>query len=359
MKIRSSLVLLAAAAVLAACGQEPATPAAGGTGIAAADAEAIGFGGSLAQIRGHHLVSLELYEAGDIKGAQVHAGHPIAEILDSVNSELAEHAPEVGEELAAQLNAGAQAVAAGAPAEELAAIYDDVAATTRRAEEAVAGDAVTEPSYKGSVVAALLATAGHEYEEAVQDGRITLLAEYQDGYAFVREARRLYDEIEPDVRAASAEEADEVEEAFEVLDSAFASAQPPRTPADVVDVTSATGLIGHELEETVDATPVTESDPDAIVAEIERLLDEIVETYAAGDADAAAELAAEAYLKNYEVIEADVIEIAPDINEELEPLLGADLRAAMSDGAPVEDIEQMAARAKELLAEALEAIEGH
>ena len=100
-----------------------------------------------------------------------------------------------------------------------------------------------------------------------------------------------------------------------------------------------------------------ESDPEAIVAEIERLLDEIIETYEEGDADAAAELAAEAYLENYEVIEAEVIELAPEVNEELEPLLGADLRKQIREDASVADVEQMVVRAKDLLAGALKAIE--
>ena len=71
-----------------------------------------------------------------------------------------------------------------------------------------------------------------------------------------------------------------------------------------------------------------------------------------------AELSAEAYLENYEVIEADVIELAPEINEELEPLLGAALREELQAGAPQEEIEAMIDRARELLGEALEALEG-
>ena len=83
-----------------------------------------------------------------------------------------------------------------------------------------------------------------------------------------------------------------------------------------------------------------------------------METYEAGDADAAAELSAEAYLENYEVIEAGVIDAAPDVNEELEPLLGADLRKEILAGAPVEDVEAMVERAKTLLAKPLKALEG-
>jgi hypothetical protein len=357
LKLRRLAIVLLIPALLAACGEEPDNVTPGGAVSEGEGGEAIGFGESLAQIRGHHFVSLELYEAGDEEGASVHAGHPIHEILDSVSSELDEHAPDLATELTDRLEAGAEAIAQGASAEDLAAAYDAAADITLRAEEAVAGELVTESSYKGSVIAALLATAGHEYEEAVGANGIRLVAEYQDGYAFAREAGRLYEEIAADVETASAEEAEEIEEAFGVLGDAFRGPVPPKQPADVLDVTSATGLIGHELEETVGATPVEESDPEEIVAEIEELLDEIVQTYADGDPDAAAELSAEAYLENYEVIEAEVIELAPDVNEELEPLLGADLRSEIDAGAPVSDIEQMVERAKVLLAEALEAIE--
>jgi hypothetical protein len=362
LTLRRWITLLLVVAVVGACGDpdpnEPLT-ASGDESGEAAGAEAIGFGEALAQIRGHHLVSLELYEAGDAKGAAVHAGHPIAELLDSVRSELEEHDPAVGQDLAGALEAGASAIAQGKPAGEVTAAFEDAAAATDGALNAVVGDQSENASYKGSVIAALLATSAHEYEEAVGENGVRLLAEFQDGYAFVQEAQRLYEEIAPDVEAASTEEADEIEEAFETLEDALPSPKPPAQLADPLDVESAAKLIGHELEETVGAAPVEESDPKAIVAEIEELLDEIVSTYEAGDADAAAELSAEAYLENYEVIEAEVIEKAPEVNEELEPLLGADLRKRISEGAPVSEIEDMVARAKELLAAALDALEEH
>ena len=320
--------------------------------------EAIGFGEALAQIRGHHLVSLELYEAGDDEGAAVHASHPVEEILTSVQSELDEHDPEVGKELATALDEGMEAVGSGAPPEEVASAYDRAAELTQEALDAVVGDQASESSYQGSVIAALLATAAHEYEEAIGDDKVRLLPEYQDGYAFLSEARRLYEDIAADVKEVSTEEAEEIEEAFEVLAEAMPSADPPRELTDKLDVESAAELIAHELEETVDAEPVEESDPAEIVERIEELLTEIEKTYAAGDAEAAAELTAEAYLENYEVIEADVIELAPEINEELEPLLGAELREQIQAGAPEQEIEQMTARARELLQEALEVLEG-
>jgi hypothetical protein len=320
--------------------------------------EAIGFGEALAQIRGHHLVSLELYEAGDTEGAAVHASHPVDEILASVQGELDEHEPRIGDELSAALDKGLTAITEGRPADEVAAAYEKAATLTQDALTAVVGDQAGDPSYKGSVISSLLSTAAHEYEEAVGADSVRLLAEYQDGYAFVQEGRRLYDEIASDVESASMEEAEEIVEAFESLETALPSPEPPAQLADKLNVESAADLIAHELEETVDAEPVVESDPAEVVANIEDLLTEIKNTYAAGDAETAAELSAEAYLENYEIIEADVIELAPEINEELEPLLGASLREEIQAGAPQEEIESMIARARELINEALHVLQG-
>ncbi|HXG39441.1 MAG TPA: hypothetical protein VNJ28_00730, partial [Candidatus Limnocylindrales bacterium] len=236
--------------------------------------------------------------------------------------------------------------------------FEAVARLTEEAEAAVLGDVAASPAYRGSVVAALLGTAAHEYEEAVGGGAIRELVEYQDAYGFAGEARRLYAAIEAAVRAASDEEADEIEEAFGVLAEALPGPTPPGTLVPVERVEEAAALVGHELEETVGARPLQEADLEAVASEIRHLLDEIVAAYRAGDAERAAELAAEAYLENYEVIEASVIEAAPDVNAELEPLLGAELRRRIGAGAPVEEIERMVARAKELLDRAVEAVEG-
>jgi hypothetical protein len=362
--MRRGAVAMALMMLGVACGsgsdEDIAVGSSEGEVVAGAEgAELISFGSSLAQIRGHHLVSLELYEAGDIQGASTHAGHPVAEILSGVAAELEEHGgADAAEELTKVLDEGSAAIGENVTPAQLASIYDEAAAVTDEAAAVVVGDDVTSSTFRGSVIAALLSTAAHEYDEAVGGDGIRLQAEYQDGYAFVQESKRLYEEIVADVEAASVEEAEEIAEAFEVLDSAFVSAEAPKDPVDKLEVASAAELIGHELEETVDAEVSAAREPEAVAEEIEHLLDEIVETYAAGDADAAAELSAEAYLENYEVIEAEVIDAAPEVNEELEPLLGADLRKEILDGAPVEDIEAMIERAKTLLDEALEALDG-
>ena len=328
-------------------------------GIDESTAERIGFGEALAQVRGHHIASLELYRARDFDAAAVHASHPIAELLDSLRGELEDADPAIADELESVLNDAAEAIEARAPAGELQRIYATAAEVTERAERSVVGEGADDSAYRGSVIAALLATVAHEYEEAIDGRRITLLAEYQDGYAFSQEARRLYEHLAAEVEQVSMEEAEEIEEAFDSLGQALPAVEPPSTPAPLDRVEKPAELIGHELAETVDAVVLTESDPAEVAEEIESLLAEIVDAYRAGEVDRAAELSAEAYLENYEVIEPEVIDKAPEVNEELEPLLGADLRRRMKEGAPVSEIEEMTERARVLLTEALNALGAH
>lgn len=346
-----------------ACGESE--PEGTGTGSepgqeASFDAEAVGIGELLGQVHGHHLAALELYGDGDQTGALVHAAHPVHEILASVVPEIEEADADAAAELADSVEATRQLVEDGADISEIEASIEAAGSATDAARAAVAGDADDDPGYQASVISALLATSGHEYEEAIAGSggdEVRNLPEYQDGYAFVTQSAKMYEAIAGDVEAASSEEAEEIDHAFEVLAEAFPSITPPDELTSLVDVQSATALIGHELEETLGALALTESDPVEIVAEINSLLDELVEAYEAGDAERAAELSAEAYLENYEVIEAAVIENAPDVNAELEPLLGAELRRQIQDGAPVEDINDMVEQVRSLLDDALAALE--
>ena len=361
------VLLLFCLVLLGACAEateDPETDSAAGETPAATthsvDHEAVELATAMAQARAHAAVALELYEADDVEGATLHAGHPLAEILDPLGGELEEHGADVAA-LDEAFNALAQAVAAGGDASEVGEAVGLVDTTTLDATIAVSEGEHEDPAFDGSVVAALLGDAGHEYAEAVAgDGSIGLPEEYQDAYGFINEAQTIYDEIRTTVEETDAEEAEEIEEAFSVLDRAFEAATIPDDPADAEEVEEATALIGHELEEVVGALPLEDSDPEEVVATINELLDEIEALYADGEAEEAAELAAEAYLENYEVIEAGVIQAAPEVNEELEPLLGAELRRQIQEGAAPEEISSMIERARVLLDEALAAVEeGH
>jgi hypothetical protein len=347
----------AIAITLAACGSNgDPDPGDGGTPAASFGLEQVSLGEKLAQAHGHLRVSLELAEEGDTAAALGHAEHPLAEVLPAVSGELGEHGVDVGA-IEEALQAYRDAVQAPAPAEESRTLMEDATAVLDETERTVVGGAYQDEAYRGSVIAALLATAAHEYEESVDGARIALVDEYQDGYGFLQVARERYEGIAGAVESESAEEAEEIEEAFDALASVFPAPQPPPAPAPVEEAEEAAALIGHELEETVGALPLEEADPAEEAEAIEGLLADVLAAYEEGRAEEAAELVAEAYLEHYEVIEPEVIELAPEVNAELEPLLGAELRRRIQEGAPVEEIRSMVDRALELLDQAVAALE--
>jgi hypothetical protein len=353
-------ILAAAAFTTTGCGDDDSSSDESGAAASAtreAGGEQVTFGSLVAQIRGHHRAALERHDADDRAGALKHADHPAKEVLDSIRPELEQPSPETVESLTKALEAVPAAIRDGSHADVRAAV-SSAAAETRKAEAAVVGEAAGSDAYRGSVIADLTAVAAHEYEEALDGEKIARKDEFQDGYGFIQEAQGLYREIESAVKAKAAEEAAEIAEAFEKLEAAMPSGEAPADPVPLEEVEQAAKLVGAELAETVGARPAEESDPAAVQAEIERLLDQAVDAYDPANADASAELVAEAYLQNYETIEAGVIEAAPKVNAELEPLLGAQLRKRIRDGAPKQEIAGMVRRAKQLLGQGVEALEG-
>jgi hypothetical protein len=108
------------------------------------------------------------------------------------------------------------------------------------------------------------------------------------------------------------------------------------------------------------AVPVVTASPSAGEAEtfdaIGRLLDRIAARYRAGARDEAAELAARAYLDNYEHLEEKVDAVDHELNEDLEHLLGTQLRAKIRARVAVSELDALVQRAKVLLARAKKAV---
>jgi hypothetical protein len=357
MKKLAPIVAVALATFLASCAEQTDVAGTGAAtgGPAAFSAEDVGIAVALWQINGHHLVATELAQRGDYEGAMIHAHHPIDEIMALVTQEVAERATD-GEEHVAALDEQTQATADAALSEDADALADaagETRGTIVETADALPGGGTD--AFVGSVIAELLGVAGHEYEEAVQDGELGLLVEYQDAYGFATVARELYEEIVAAVESAAPGEAAEIEEAFDTLTEALPGPVPPRQLADTEDIEGAAASIAHELAEAVGALVPEAGDSAEIWSNIDELLDRIQTAYDAGEPEEAAELAAEAYLENYEIVEADVIAAAPEVNAELEPLLGAELRAQIGAGISSGELAAMIEQIRDLLDQAQQA----
>ena len=81
-------------------------------------------------------------------------------------------------------------------------------------------------------------------------------------------------------------------------------------------------------------------DPTAIINNIKSLLTQVLTVYRSQDYQGAGSIAIEAYLENYEYIEAPIAQHDQQLMEQLEVMLREELRQMITDRVPIEQIEQ-------------------
>jgi hypothetical protein len=294
----------------------------------AEESEKESFASALEETLGHlHALELNLDESNS-ELARTHATHPIAELYESMKPELQEYDADFDAKFEAALTELADKTV-DAPREEAQAAIDEMKSMVDEARTLVVGDELSsDPNFRLALVRTLVETAGAEYAEAVEDGTITEMVEYQDGSAFVWRAQQIFSEIKADLPE---HEAEEIEEFFADLDSAI------RDIAPIENVQVYVEGIEHEVGEILG----DESDEGGLHAYfegIEHHLAEVKETYADGDSDAALAHATKAYLDNYEFLEAPIAQQDGELMEEIEIMMREELRDMIKAGASTDEI---------------------
>jgi hypothetical protein len=301
--------------------------------VAPSGNEHVEFMANLEFIRGHLAQALANKQANNIELAAAHAGHPVHEVYALIEGELSEHDPELDEELEQELTTLANQINS-MTVQQVQTEVANLNTLLDGAEAATIGESEREdPAFRAMVAIALLETADLEYGEAVADGEIVEMIEYQDSTAFITRAKTIFDSIEADMPE---EEAEEVDELFMQLDNLTAS------NASVEEVSTVIGGISHEFEEVFGLESDGEGELDGwgYIDKIKELLDQSLAAYQAGDAQQAKALAVEAYLDNYEFIEADIAEEDRELMEEIEIDMRVDLVQMIDDGAPAAEVEE-------------------
>jgi hypothetical protein len=140
-----------------------------------------------------------------------------------------------------------------------------------------------------------------------------------------------------------AQEVEEVNELFSNLKNAVNNRDDPANVETTIN-----GII-HELAEITglsesqligEEVGAEEQDPIAIINNIKSLLVELVAAYRSQDYQGAENIAIEAYLENYEHVEAPIAEHDQQLMEQTEVMLREELRRMITDRVPIEQIEQ-------------------
>jgi flagellin-specific chaperone FliS len=300
-----------------------------GEAVPSADVH-VEFAANLEYIRGHLDQAVANKEAGSNELAIAHAGHPVEEVYALIEAEIEEHDAELNAQLEESLTGLANQISTMTAAQvqtevsEINAMLDEV-------ETAVLGEEMSDPEFGGMVAIAVLETAELEYEEAIANGEIVEMIEYQDSTAFIAQAEGIFTAI----RAGLPEhEAGEIAEFFEQLNALTAS------NASFEQVETMIGGIIHEFEEALGLESGEEElDGWGYIDRIKELLDQSVAEYREGNAQQAKALAIEAYLDNYEFIESDIAEENRELMEKIEVDMRVELVEMIDAGEPATEVE--------------------
>lgn len=310
----------------------------------APDVTLIEFVSSIEQIRGHLDQARINKESGNNTLAQTHSLHPIEEVYSSIEDQLVNQNSTINQTLSAALQ-NVSSTVTNSTLQDIESQIDYVNMLLNNSVQTLvpSSELNNNSAFNASVVGRLLHLAGHEYEEAVANGTIIEVVEYQDAQAFIHRAESIFKSSASRLNQSLAHEVQEVNEFFSNLNGSVNNRDDPETVERTIN-----GII-HELAEITglsesqligEEAGAEEQDPIAIINNIKSLLTQLIAAYGSQDYQGAESIATEAYLENYEYIEAPLAQRDQQLMEQTEVMLREELRRMITDRAPVEQIEQ-------------------
>lgn len=298
----------------------------------------VDFASNIEQIRGHLNAAVMNKEAGNNTLAKAHTLHPIAEIYSSLEPQISN--VTLNETLATNLNQLSQIVNTSSTAEFDAQSKNINGLLNQTVQEVIPSETADNSTFKLGVVSDLLSIAGVEYGEAVDNGSIKEIVEYQDGQAFVSRAQDVFSQVAPIIPLELNGEVQETNGFFSDLNSAIQNKSSPEV------VNRSIGAIIHEMSEITGISEESlggqgsSTESGEIISEIRNLLNQTVDAYKQQNYVEAEALATTAYLDNFEFIEAPLAEKDEVLMENTEAMLREQLRQLIQNQVPTEQLQQ-------------------
>ena len=193
--------------------------------------EKLEFAGTLEETLGHFW-ALELnLDENNSKLALVHATHPISELYETMSGHL-ENNPDFNKKLETTLVELKDKANTEVSKSEAKIAIDEAKTVIQEARSIVVGEQSNEDEFKIQLINTLLETAKVEYREAIEDGIIVEVAEFQDGSAFVWQSQQIFSSIENKIEPT---DADRINEYFELVWAGFKTQESPKMVENYVD----------------------------------------------------------------------------------------------------------------------------
>ena len=294
--------------------------------------EKLSFASSLEETLGHFWAIEKNLDENNAKLALVHASHPIAELYGSMKPELKQANPDFDVKVQNALMDLGKKTGSDVTRQDAQKAIDQAKEIIQEARILVVGEKLSDDkAFKAKLIQDLLKTSIGEYEEGVQNGQIEMMAEFQDGSAFVWRSQQIFDEIKYELPEHEVEVA---EEFYSDLWNAYDKKSDPEQIATFANgvIAEVSEAVGEEHEEV---------DSMVYVENIRDLLNQVKVKYAEGDKDTATSLATKAYLDNFEYLESPLKESGQkDLVNEMETMMRIELRDMIKNNAPISQVDQ-------------------
>ncbi|HKZ61914.1 MAG TPA: hypothetical protein VJZ68_05805, partial [Nitrososphaera sp.] len=155
--------------------------------------ERVQFVANIEFIKGHLEQAVANKQENSTELAKAHSGHPIAEHYSLIEEEVEEHNGELNTELKSALTALPGQVDSLSASEFQATVTEISGLLDDAKESAISAAERNDPKFNAVVMISVLEAAEHEYEEAVQNGTVKEMVEYQDANGFISRAKSIYD----------------------------------------------------------------------------------------------------------------------------------------------------------------------
>jgi plastocyanin len=316
------------------------------------DSKLVTFALNIEKIKGHIEQAILNKKIGNDGLAEAHTLHPIAEIFSDITIQLADTNSDLNQTLSSSLNKLFRTVR-NSTAEQFATEANHTnKVLDRTINEVVPSSNRNNSTFNLSVVADLLNTAKGEYGEAIENGKLSLIVEYQDAKGFISRAESVFNQTSSRIETQMVPKVQKINTMFYDLNKAVDNKSDTTTIDALInntmrEIAQTIGLTENQLlvsQGEAAATPATEESKKKslqTVANVRILLNQTLEVYKAQNYVEAENLATKAYLENYENIEQDIAKFDQPLEKTIEVMLREDLRHAIQQKQPVEKIAQI------------------
>jgi hypothetical protein len=316
------------------------------TNLTSSNTTLVDFVSNIEQIRGHLEQATSNKEAGNNILVLAHTLHPIEEIYSNIEGQLSNANNTLNQTLSSNLNQLSQ-MASNSTLDQFNTQVQKVNGLLNQTVEIVVPienrNNGNNTAFNLMVVADLLPIVESEYKEAVENGTIKEIVEYQDAQGFVSRAQSVFEQISSSPSMKPQElsgKIQKVNEYFSDLNNAIQNKSNPEVVdtsirAIILEISEITGI----SEENLDGGQAA-IEPLNVITEIRNILNQTIQEYKQQNYNKAETLAIGAYLDNFEYIENVLAEKDKALMQNIELMLREQLRQMIQNKVSSEELQQ-------------------